>query len=143
MAEGYLAERLKDLGMHDVKVVSMGTGAVSGLKPSDEAVQVMKEQDIDVSHYVTSGLDSAHIKEANVVLVMQSSHKEQIIDLVPEARKKIHLLGEFSLKTKGMLKSIDDPIGQSVDSYRKTLEVIKDCVDGFLKIYGFQKWMKK
>lgn len=143
MAEGYLAHKLKELEVHDVEVVSLGTGAISGLKPSIEATRVMKEEGIDVSDYVSSGLDGTHIKGADVILVMEPRHRERIIELVPEARERIHLLGEFSIKTKGQIKRIEDPIGRSVAEYKKTFEIIKDCLDGFLKIYGFQKWMKK
>jgi len=143
MAEGYLAKRLRDLNINDIEVVSFGTGALPGLKPSTEAIEVMKGEGVDVSGYVSSRLDRAHINEADVILAMEPYHREQIIDLEPEAVKKTYLLGEFSMKMKGKLKKIEDPIGQPIDSYKKIFEKIKNSVDGFLKIQGLTKWTKK
>jgi protein-tyrosine phosphatase len=142
MAEGYLTKRLKETGLCDISVISFGTGAIPGLSPTDAAIQVMKEQDIDVSRYVSSGLSSAIIKDADIVLVMEPHHKNQVLNLVPGAAKKTYLLGEFSLKKEGKIKSIPDPIGQPIENYKKIFESIKDCVDGFLKIQESLKWKK-
>ena len=137
MAEGYLTARLKELDVTDVTVVSFGTGALPGLKPTEEAVKVMLENGIDVSEYVSSGLDSTHIKDADIILVMEPVHKSYIANIVPEAEEKTHLLGEFSRHKKGKIKSIADPIGRTVEGYRIAFSDIKASIDGFLKIVGF------
>lgn len=139
MAEGYLTAKLKKLNVTDVTVVSFGTGALPGLKPTEEAIKVMLENGIDVSEYVSSGLDSTHIKDADIILVMEPVHKSYISDIVPEAEEKIHLLGEFSKHKKGRIKSIADPLGRSVEGYRTTFSDIKDSIEGFLRIVGFEK----
>ena len=143
MAEGYLTKRLVETGVKDVEIISSGTGALPGLKPSKEAVQVMAENGVDVSGYVSSGLDRAHIQDSDIILVMEPFHKEYIVDLAPEAVNKTYLLGNFSLKNKGKVTRISDPIGRSIENYRDIFEVIKDCMEGFIKIQGFTKWAKE
>lgn len=143
MAEGYLTEKLKAMGRGDINVISFGTGAIPGLKPTDEAVQVMKEQGIDVSEYISSGLSSMVIKDADIILAMEPYHREAVINMVPEAAKKTYLLGEFSPKTVGGIKSISDPIGQPAQAYRRIFETIRDCIDGFVKIQESLKWKKE
>ncbi|MCQ9207214.1 MAG: low molecular weight protein arginine phosphatase [Omnitrophica bacterium] len=143
MAEGYLTKRLAETGVKGIEIISSGTGALPGLKPSEEAVQVMNENGVDVSGYVSSSLDRAHIRDSDVILAMEPFHKESIVDLLPEAASKTYLLGNFSLKNKGSLVRISDPIGRPIESYRSIFEVIKDCIEGFIKIQGFTKWAKE
>lgn len=136
MAEGYLVKRLKDMGINDAVVISSGTGAVPGLKPTEEAIQVMKEQGIDVSGYISSTLSKTHIQNADAILTMAPGHRERILEMAPEARNKTYLLREFSSKTDRRSNFIDDPIGKSLEFYRETFEIIKDSIEGFLE------WLK-
>ena len=143
MAEGYLTKRLVETGVKGIEITSSGTGALPGLKPSGEAIQVMIENGVDVSGYVSSSLDRAHVRDSDVILVMEPFHKESIVDLVPEAASKTYLLGNFSAKNKGKAARISDPIGRPIESYRDIFEAIKDGIEGFIKIQGFTKWAKE
>ena len=137
MAEAYLTKRLEDEGIDNISVVSFGTGAIPGLRPSKEAIQVMNEEGIDVSGYVSSSLDISHIKGADIILVMNPYHREKILVFVPEAARKTFLLREFASTQSQKNKIIPDPIGSSVEFYRRILEIIKDSVEGFVK------WIKE
>lgn len=137
MAEGYLVKRLKDIGKDNAIVISSGTGAVPGLKPTEEAIQVMKEHGIDVSKYVSSSLSKTHIENADIILVMEPRHKDRILGMAPEAKNKTYLLREFSSDRNRPHNSVHDPIGRQVEFYREIFEVIKDSIEGFLK------WLKE
>ena len=78
MAEGYLKKRLNERGK-DILVVSAGTVAISGFKPTEEAIKVMKEVDINVSGYTSSPLTKESIDKADIILVMGPIHKEVIL----------------------------------------------------------------
>jgi protein-tyrosine phosphatase len=132
MAEGYLAKRLHELGM-DTTVISAGTGAMPGLKPTEETTQVMNEVGVDVSGYVSSTLKKEYIDSADVILVMSPHHKETVLNLSPDARWKIHYLKEFSPEKNKRNNWIEDPIGRPVEFYRKIFESIKGSIEGFLK----------
>src|SRR4030042_4467282 len=85
MAEGYLVKRLKDLGIKDISVISSGTGAVPGLRPTNEAIQVMAAHGIDISGYASSVLNKMDQDNDDIILVMEPIHKEIILNLVPNA----------------------------------------------------------
>ena len=137
MAEGYLVHRLKELGLEDVIVASAGTGAMGGFHPTAETVEVMKESSIDVSGYTSSPLERSRIESADIILVMESAHKNRIIIMSPDTQDKIFFLREFSSeKTKNIF--IDDPIGKSIEFYREVSAVIKNSTEGFIK-----QWLKK
>ena len=128
-------KRLNEMGKKDVLVISSGTGAVPGLRPTREAVEVMKEYGVDVSKYISSSLSKANIDNADAILVMMSQHKEKILTISPDANNKTYLLREFSKEKKDSY--IEDPIGRPIEFYREVFEVIKNSIEGFLK------WLEK
>ncbi|UCD55322.1 MAG: low molecular weight protein arginine phosphatase [Candidatus Omnitrophota bacterium] len=137
MAEGYLVKRFKDIGIDDAVIISSGTGAIPGLKPTKEAIQVMKEQGIDVSGYISSSLTKMHIENADAILTMEPGHRDRVLEMIPEAKNKVYLLREFSSESNRKSNSINDPIGRSLEFYREVFEIIKDSIEGFLK------WLKE
>jgi len=133
MAEGYLSKRLGEMNAEDILVVSSGTGALPGLKPTEDAIKVMKEHDIDISGHTSSSLNKTRIENADIILVMEPIHKERIEYMVPAAKDKTYLLREFSEEKNKKDNFIVDPMGQSIDFYRETFDVIKSSIEGFLK----------
>ena len=133
MTEGYLVKRFKEKGIKDTLVTSSGTGAVPGLKPTEETVKVMKEDGIDVSGYISSNLSKTHIESADIILVMTPAHKNKILSIVPKTKDKIYLLREFSSEKNRKGSSIGDPIGRSYEFYKEIFEIIKNSIEGFLK----------
>ena len=131
MAEGYLKRRLKELG-REILVESTGTGAISGFRPSHEAVESMKEVGVDVSDYESSALTKEAVDKADVILVMAPRHKETIVGMVPVADDKIFYLREFA-KEDSLNKIIPDPIGKPIEFYREVLGMIKQSLEGFLE----------
>jgi len=136
MAEGYLTKRIRELGLKEISIISSGTGAFPGLAPTENTVEVMKRVGVDVSGYVSLALNKTHIQSADLILAMEPKHKEVIVNMVPGADSKTYLLKEFALSGKKD-DSVDDPIGMPLEFYGKTLEVIKDSIEGFLR------WLKK
>ena len=136
MAEGYLAKRLKEIGLKDISVISSGTGAFPGLKPTENTVEVMRRTGVDVSGYMSLALSKSHIQSADLILAMEPKHKEIIVSMIPEAEPKAYLLRKFARKDKKE-DSIDDPIGMPLAFYEDIFEVIKDSIEGFLE------WLKK
>ena len=129
MAEGYLVKRLKELGMSSIKVISCGVSAVSGQSPTNEAIEVMKKEGVDVSDYKSTTLTKTLIDEADIILVMERMHKERILKVSPEAENKIRLLMEFATNSGYKSLDIEDPVGRPIEFYREVFEVIKSCVN--------------
>lgn len=129
MAAGLLKKMLKGRG--DYKILTAGTAAVTGMPPTVEAIQIMRQQNIDVSNHRSSPLSDEMIREADLILVMEQVHKENILSRNLKAEDKLHLLTEFARikkETKLVDPNVPDPIGKSLDFYRKVFDIIKEGI---------------
>jgi len=127
MAEALMKKYLKALGKKDIIVRSTGIRAFDGYPPTDETIEVMNEEGIDVSGFKSSALTEDAIKNADLILAMGTIHKNDVIRRVPEASSKTFLLKEYGRTDSGWSKDPDvpDPIGQPLSEYKKYLAVIK------------------
>ncbi|MCQ9207919.1 MAG: low molecular weight protein arginine phosphatase [Omnitrophica bacterium] len=129
IAQGLLKKMLQGKGAYEV--VSAGTAGLVGMRPTDEVIQVMSEQDIDVSGHRSSALSEKDIREADLILVMERIHKQIVLSHAPLAQGKTYLLSEFGRQKseeKLVNPDIPDPIGKPLDFYRKVFDVIKEGI---------------
>jgi len=123
MAEGLLKKMLE--GKNKVEVSSAGTAAFFGTAATKEAVEVMKEEGIDISQHKSHQLSLKDIDESDIIVVMGKQHLRDVLSLVPEAKGKTFLLKNFDDDEKSIDRDLADPIGGSKDVYRQCLEEIK------------------
>ena len=134
MAGGLLRELLKDKG--DYKVITAGTASFAGMSPTREAIQVMSDMGIDVSSHRSSPLSNTMIEEADLILVMETRHKEHILSRAPSAKDKVFLLTEFGRTKKEdklVTPDIPDPIGKPLEFYRKVFDLIREGITRTVK----------
>lgn len=132
MAEGLLKKSLIKLGKRNIEVYSAGTRAVTGLPPVFETVKVMREENIDVSGFRSKMLTDDMIKKADLILVMEEAHKDEVLRRVPEASGKTHLLKEYANhydSDSSERTEILDPIGRPMEDYKHCLGLIKKEID--------------
>jgi protein-tyrosine phosphatase len=112
---GLLAEHLKckidELEDHGVVVMSAGVAAAPGCPPTPEAVQVMREQNLDLTRHEAQPLTEQLVRHADLILTMTNSHRQAIVERWPSAANRTMLL----LPEKG---DVADPIGQTIGAYR-------------------------
>ena len=121
MAEGFLR---KDLSQKDGFIVkSAGISAADGMMPTPYAVDVMKDEGIDISGYLSSALSKDFAKSADVILVMAKVHKNSITETMPELKDKVYLYNEFANVDDGA--DIEDPIGRPLLLYKDVCNKIK------------------
>lgn len=128
MAEALLKRRLETLGKKSILVGSAGIAAANGLPPTDETTLVMQEAGVDVSGYRAKEASEWLIEDADIILVMEEVHRQEIIRRVPRAASKTFLLKEYAYPEKirdREMYGIQDPIGWGIDYYRHTMNVIK------------------
>jgi len=99
-----------------VAVDSAGLVAVNGAPASALAQQVALELGVDISNHQAKLLDQEMVKNADLILVMETAQWKSIIQLDPAAAPKIRLLGGYPEREV----EIEDPIGKSIDFYRQT-----------------------
>lgn len=135
MAEGLMKKYLKEMGRADIEVRSAGILPGGGLIPTPETVMVMKEEGVDVAAYRSKPLTADLIRGADLILVMENIHKEEVLRLDPEAGPRTYLLKEYGIlpKENHMRLSIPDPIGKPLEYYKGSLAVIKKEIERIAK----------
>ncbi|MBA4602949.1 low molecular weight protein arginine phosphatase [Thermoactinomyces mirandus] len=108
MAEALLRE-MAGRNRLPVEVKSAGVSAISGIKPSPQAVQVLKEKGIAYEHESQS-LTPQLIDWSDLVLSMTGAHKKMIVHQFPHSAGKVYTLKEYALWGEGI-----DDIHQKLD----------------------------
>ncbi len=130
MAEG-LFRKMTDHRAHEFSASSAGISAIDGFFATEETVNVMKVEGVDVSGHRSRRLTPEMIELADKVYVMEKIHREWILKLVPHAKNKVFLLTEFSPSPTDQAEKADipDPIRMSNHFYKNVLNWIRDCVN--------------
>lgn len=119
IARKLLAERLgcgiEQLEQRGVIVMSAGIAAMNGGRPSPEAVDVMKEFNLDLSNHASQPLTDQMIRQADQLVVMTRSHRSAILAEYPEAADRVQLVCRNGA-------DVADPIGGPVELYRRCAE---------------------
>lgn len=135
MAQGLLEDmaRKKDL---DIVVKSAGVFALDGQSVSREAVQVLREEGINISHHRANMIHRDLVEESDLILTMSKSHKEALLSKYDFIEGKVFTLKEYAY---GLEEDILDPFGRGIDVYRHTKEEIKDALKEIIYKGGFNR----
>jgi len=128
MADAYLRKLLLEKNRTDVFVSSAGIITLPGLGATSGTKQALQQEGIDVSNYHSRGVTKEMIKKSDLILAMEKIHEEHILRMAPEVKNRLFLLKEFA-KIDDSDLSIPDPIGKPLDTYTRTLAVIKEAVE--------------
>jgi tRNA threonylcarbamoyl adenosine modification protein (Sua5/YciO/YrdC/YwlC family) len=134
MAQGYLQKRLKEKGRTDVDVLSAGILGLNNMGPTFETRQVLKREGINVDDHTSTKVTARMVKKSDIILVMEKMHEERIAELAPQARTRVFLLKEFAKIQDSGSTSIEDPIGNSLEFYERTFDIIKEAVNRVAEI---------
>lgn len=134
MAEG-LFRKMVESRPGEFEVSSAGISASDGYGPTDETVNVMSDEGVDISDHQSRRLTAAMVQAADAIFVMDRMHRDFILRLSPQAAKKVKLLTEFSPREheRVELVGIPDPIHMSPQFYKNVLQMIRECLEGVVK----------
>ena len=96
-----------------IQVDSAGTYAVLDAA-TPEAIAVMAEYGLNLNGHQPRSVDSILADWANLVLVMETRHKQEVVSQFPKAVTKTHLLSEYV----GENGDVPDPYGSGIVVYR-------------------------
>jgi len=122
MAQAMLANMLEGT---PALVCSAGTDAPVGSPAAPNAVEVTREAGVDLTRHRAHQVSPAMVEAADLVLVMEEYHRHRIADLVPDAASRIRLLLSYA----GTDENVADPLGFSVECYRKTRDEMKPALE--------------
>ena len=107
-----------------VEVRSAGTNASNGEPPTDEAVQVMKRRNIDISGHRSRQVSPALFEWADVVLTMTEEQRAACMAAgAPEG--KVATVGEFA----GAGREVEDPMGRGYAAYEECARELEELVE--------------
>lgn len=109
---------------------SAGLGAIDGLPASQAAVSVMRDQGVDLEPHLSRALTRDLVERAAIIVAMTAAQAAEVRRRYPSARDRVHLLGSFSAARPGL--DIQDPVGCTRETYRRTLEDISGCMDNLI-----------
>ncbi len=131
-AEGILRKRWFDLG-YDDSVSSMGISGLDNSPATDYAQQVCVEHGIDISSHRSRPLVGEELQRANAILCMEPVHKRHLQTFFPWYKDRVYLLGAWPEKeTKKSI--VRDPMGGSLELYRRIFDVINNHIDRILPL---------
>ena len=91
-AEALLKHKLDG---YDIKVTSAGLGALVGKGVDPSAAAVMAEHGISLDDHMARQLTREMVRDADLILTMETRHIKAICELTPEARGKTFLFGRW------------------------------------------------
>ena len=124
MAEALMKEIAEEKGL-DIKVKSAGTFALDGQEASEEAIQVMEEEGIDISNHRANIIHRNLVEEADLILTMSRSHKQQLLSKYDFIKGKVFTLKEYAHSQE---EDIEDPFGRGIEAYRLAKAEIKEAL---------------
>ncbi len=132
MAMALMRKRLEDQGMTpDWVVESAGTWAEDGISATDNAIEAMRERDLDLVPHLSRVVTEEMMASYDLILAMVSNHKEAMQIEFPDFAHKVFLLSEMV----GGDWDLDDPVGQPLEEYRATANAIDHTLeDGWDRI---------
>lgn len=123
-----LAQALLARELPEHKVWSAGLGALVGAPADANAIQIAKENGIDLSAHRAQQVTSFMCEQTELILVMEQSHKAQLEQIYPQVRGKVFRLGQF-----GQF-DIEDP-------YRKPRQAFDIAYQGIAQ--GVADWLTR
>lgn len=109
-------------------IASAGIGALVG-KPADKiALEVAKENGIDMSNHIAQQLTSSLCREFDLILVMEQGHVNAVADIAPEVRGKTMLFSHWLEK-----QNIPDPYRQSKEAFEHAYKLIESSANAWVK----------
>lgn len=106
--------QLEDRG---VLVMSAGIAAMSGMGPAPEAVQVMSDMNLDLSHHASQPLSDHLVRYADLIFTMTQGHRQALVSHWPDVADRAHVLSMQG-------DDVADPIGGTLELYRRCSDQI-------------------
>ncbi len=131
MAHAMLEKKIKEINK-DIEVYSCGIFAENGDVSTNEAVQTMKEYDIDLKKHKATNIQNSNIKDMDIILCATTAHKNNVINMYPELKEKIFTMKEYAGYDNNDL-DIKDPWGYGIDVYKRCSKEIEECINKYIK----------
>lgn len=111
-------------GEEEILVFSAGVHALPGDPATDNAVEALAEEGIDLRRHRAALLTPEMVHAADLVLTMTSGHRRLVREMAPDHVDKVFTLAEYA----GAGGDLADPFGRPLAVYRRYAEDIRHLV---------------
>lgn len=126
----HLAKRLgckiDQLTERGVNVLSAGVAAAGGSAASRESIEVMANNDLDLSLHESQPVSETLVRSADLILTMTKSHRNALVHHWPEAEPRTFVISDGQ-------EDVADPIGGPIDYYQLCAEQIERYVEKWVE----------
>lgn len=123
-AEALLQAKLADKG---IKVSSAGLGALVDKPVDATATEVMTANGYALPEHKARQLTSSMLREADLILAMETRHIQSIHAMAPESRGKTLLIGKW---LEG--REVPDPYRQQLPAFEHVFRMLDQATDAWL-----------
>jgi protein-tyrosine phosphatase len=102
----------------NLNVDSAGITALAGYPAHELSVHIMQEQGIDMTEHRAKQVTAAHVKAADLILVMDDTQRHDLAKMFPQAAGKTFRIGEFTSE------NIPDPYGEPFTAFEHAFSLI-------------------
>lgn len=120
MAEGLAREMFGDA----VQVSSAGMEAWEGAEASSYALEVLKEQNVDLSQHRSRKIRADILADADWIIPMTQAHEKVLGQIFPQYVHKTRYLGDWGEQKR----DVCDPWRGSLEVYRQTAQEIGELL---------------
>lgn len=141
MAQQWLEHLLKQADKGTIAVESAGVFAIEGMPSTRETQRVLQDAGIQPAEHRSRLLTGTMAESADLILVMEPFHKEEILRRFPQVLDKVHLLKTYGLKEALGAEplGIPDPIGKPLEVYEVCFATIREAVKRLASLLGANK----
>ena len=126
---GLLRKKVGDSA--DWRIESAGTWSILGEPAAWNTQLILDQRGVKVQDHRSRPVDRDLLKDFNLILVMETGHKEALRVEFPEIADQVYLVSEMV----GASYNIPDPMGNSLESFEETAREFEQILDqGFGKI---------
>jgi len=135
IAEGILKRKLDiDALRGKVEINSAGTLRLPTSVASLKAVEVAADHGVNIENHLSRPVSKTIVDHANMIFCLAENHYDYFRKKYPADKDKIHLLKGFDNSGNFTGLSIDDPIGQNEEFYRRIYTEINEEIDRILPL---------
>jgi len=132
MAAGFFRKLLENADINNFDVRSSGIMTVNGLLATPESSQMLEPYEADLSRHRSKPITAELLRGCDLILGMTPIHVQQALRLEPGIRDKIFLLKEYTQNDPKKVQ-IDDPMGNTLEVYKKVFGEIRSACQRLLK----------
>lgn len=127
MAEYLLRLKFKEIGCWHGEIHSAGVSALVNQSADATTMAMMLRRGIAIDSHRAKQLTIQHLRQADLILVMQKRHRNEVLELDPTVRGKTFLLGHWRNA------EIPDPFQRGEMTYIQSLRLIDFCIQPWIE----------